>query len=223
MDESYDNLYKGLSSGYLIPFSKEGKAMKINPTASIFNRRNLFGDTTCGLKTAEKKDKTKHTDSYMKGLSQTGKDKDPDADKLQEILNKAKSGKKLTQEELDFLREKSPDNYRKIVAAMQQREMLRQQMEAAKSRMEAEQIYMSHMSAAQSTKDEIVLAQLKGEHDETVLTDEFAEKPLTAEEERNLPEAEKKKRKKHCHAPVGPLHSPRTTAKIIGGLIDIKK
>lgn len=198
--------------------------MKINPTNSIWGSRGaMFANTTCGLQTAEKKNPTQHTASYMKGLSQTGKDKDPDAEKLQKILDKAKAGKKLTQEELDFLREKSPENYRKIVAAMQEREMLRQQMEAAKSRMEAEQIYMSHMSAAQEAKDEITLAQLKGGHDEVVATDEYAGKPLTAEEEQALPEAEKKKRKKRCHAPVGPLVSPRAASTIVGGLIDIKK
>lgn len=198
--------------------------MKINPAGSIFGSRGaMFANTTCGLRTAEKKNPAQHTASYMKGLSQTGKDKDPDAEKLQKILDKAKAGKKLTQEELDFLREKSPENYRKIVAAMQEREMLHQQMEAAKSRMEAERIYMSHMSAAQEAKDEIVLAQLKGGHDEAVATDEYAAKPLTDEEEHALPEAEKKKRKKHRHAPVGPLVSPRTASNIIGGLIDIKK
>lgn len=198
--------------------------MKINPTVSIFGSRGaMFANTTCGLRTAEKKNPAQHTASYMKGLSQTGKDKNPDAEKLQKILDKAKAGKKLTQEELEFLREKSPESYRKIVAAMQEREMLRQQMEAAKSRMEAERIYMSHMSAAQEVKDEIVLAQLKGGHDEAIATDEYADKPLTAEEEQALPESEKNKRKKHRHAPVGPLVSPRAASTIVGGLIDVKK
>lgn len=64
---------------------------------------------------------------------------------------------------------------------------------------------MSNMSASQEAKDKIVLAQLKGGHDEVVAIDEYADKFLTTEEELTLPEAEKKKR---CHAPVGPLISP---------------
>ena len=103
--------------------------MQINPSGSAFGSRRLFSDTTCGLNTAEKKNRqTEHTESYMKGLAQSGKDKDPDADKIREIVDKARMGRKLNQDELNYLREKSPDNYRKIIMAMQEREMLRQQM-----------------------------------------------------------------------------------------------
>ena len=203
--------------------------MQINPSGSAFGSRRLFSDTTCGLNTAEKKNRqTEHTESYMKGLAQSGKDKDPDADKIREIVDKARMGRKLNQDELNYLREKSPDNYRKIVMAMQEREMLRQQMAAARSRMEAERIYMSHMTSAQKTGDEIVMGQLRGGHDEVVATEEYEDKPLTTEEESALTDEavekeNKRRRKAKHHAPAGPLVSPGTSATIVGGMIDILK
>ncbi len=204
--------------------------MQINPAGGVFaSRSQIFSNTTCGLNTAEKKGaQAEHTESYMKGIAQSGKDKDPDADKIREIVDKARMGKKLNQDELNYLREKSPENYKKIVAAMQQREMLRQQMAAARSRMEAERIYMSHMTSAQKTGDEIVLGQLRGGHDEVVATDEYADKPLMTEEEAGGTEAaseteKKRRRRTKPQSPAGPLVSPGTSANIVGGTIDILK
>ena len=106
--------------------------------------------------------------------------------------------------------------------------MLRQQMAAARSRMEAERIYMSHMTSAQKTGDEIVMGQLRGGHDEVVATEEYEDKPLTTEEESALTdeaveEENKRRRKAKHHAPTGPLVSPGTSTTIVGGMIDILK
>lgn len=60
--------------------------------------------------------------------------------KLQKIINKFKSGKKLTIEELEYLKQYAPDIYQKVIAIMHQRETIEQKLKSADTKEEVEQV-----------------------------------------------------------------------------------
>jgi hypothetical protein len=70
--------------------------------------------------------------------------------KLERIINKFKSGKKLSSGELSYLAQKSPEMYNKVVRIMKQREMLEQRLEKAQSKEEAAEIIRQEMQAISS-------------------------------------------------------------------------
>ncbi len=94
--------------------------------------------------------------------------------KLQKIKNKLKAGARLTGEEKEFLREHAPELYRKVIALERERAVYEEQLRAAKTREDAENIRMARMTmAAGSAKEEnaefdmIRMAQLQAAEAET--------------------------------------------------------
>ncbi len=69
------------------------------------------------------------------------------------ILKKAESGKELSPKEMNYLAEKYPEAYRKIRMAQMEREMLKQQMEAAKDEIGVEMAYAQAIARVRDTAD----------------------------------------------------------------------
>ena len=94
--------------------------------------------------------------------------------KLQKIKNKLRAGARLTGEEKEFLREHAPELYRKVIALERERAAYEEQLRAAKTREDTENIRMSKMAmSAGSAKEEntefdmIRMAQLQAAEAET--------------------------------------------------------
>ena len=69
------------------------------------------------------------------------------------ILQKAESGKELSPKEMNYLAEKYPEAYRKIRMAQMEREMLKQQMKAAKDEIGVEMAYAQAIARVRDTAD----------------------------------------------------------------------
>jgi hypothetical protein len=74
--------------------------------------------------------------------------------KLDRIINKFKSGKKLTSGELAYLAEKAPDIYSKVIRVMKQREVIEQRLENVRTKEEAAKIVMEEMQSVSSGGDD---------------------------------------------------------------------
>lgn len=69
------------------------------------------------------------------------------------ILQKAEAGKELSPKEMNYLAEKYPEAYKKIRMAQMEREMLKQQMEAAKDEIGVEMAYAQAIARVRDTAD----------------------------------------------------------------------
>lgn len=94
--------------------------------------------------------------------------------RLQKIKSKLKAGARLTGEEKEFLREHAPELYRKVIALERERAAYEEQLRAAKTREDAENIRMTRMTmTASSAREEnaefdmIRMAQLQAAEAET--------------------------------------------------------
>lgn len=67
--------------------------------------------------------------------------------KLERIINKFKSGKKLSSKEMVYLSEKAPEIYKKVLRITQEREQLEQEMQAAESKEEVAKIVSQKMGS----------------------------------------------------------------------------
>jgi len=104
---------------------------------------------------------------------------------LSQILDKLYSGKKLTQEELKFLRENAPEMYEKALKVMKAREELERQMAQAKTKEQVETIKMSMnaslIAGAKSNPDtaevnSIIMEHYKDAYNEYTKTEEYKKK-----------------------------------------------
>ncbi|MDD2971786.1 MAG: hypothetical protein PHE02_06615 [Lachnospiraceae bacterium] len=112
------------------------KLAQIQPTATILAKAKI--STSRNMKNQS----TESTASEIISSIQNGS-RDSDAgktEKLQKILNKFRSGKKLTAEELEYLRQYAPEMYQKVIQIQQQREAIEQEMKSARTKEEAEQV-----------------------------------------------------------------------------------
>ena len=78
--------------------------------------------------------------SYMQGILPNAEDsaaEEKKQQKLQHIMSKLKRGKKLTPDEMEFLRKNFPDDYQRALRIQKMAEMLKEQLEHAKSKQEA--------------------------------------------------------------------------------------
>lgn len=87
------------------------------------------------------------------GIQQTphAEQKNRNDNKLSGIIMKFNAGKKLSAKELAYLREHSPEMYKKVQQTLMEREMLERQMEQAKTKEQSNQVYMTALSAAMPT------------------------------------------------------------------------
>jgi hypothetical protein len=102
-------------------------------------------------------------------------------DKLEKIINKARMGKRLTAEELNYVAKKAPDIYIKIKNAMAERDAMRKSMEAAKTKEQVTGILVANSAAiAQTSTDEFVMAMrsnmMAEEHKTYTNTADYANK-----------------------------------------------
>ncbi|MCI8268837.1 MAG: hypothetical protein HFG55_04095 [Lachnospiraceae bacterium] len=124
--------------------------------------------------------------------------------KLQKIKNKLRSGARLTGEEKAFLQEHAPELYRKVIALERERAAYEEQLKAAKTRDEAENIRMNRMSmavAAGEKKDAefemIRMAQLQAAEAETKMI--VLSKPWKHEQDRERREKLERAAKKQVN------------------------
>jgi hypothetical protein len=102
-------------------------------------------------------------------------------DKLQRIINKARMGKRLSAQELNYVAKKAPDTYIKIRNAMAERDAMRRSMEAVKTKEQVTGALVSHVATIQQTSpDEFVMAMrgnmLAEEHKTYTNTESYANK-----------------------------------------------
>ncbi len=73
--------------------------------------------------------------------------------KLNRIINKFRAGHKLTQEELQYLQEKAPELYQKVVRIQKQREQIEQEIKNSDSKEEARKMVTDKISMCMKTCD----------------------------------------------------------------------
>lgn len=110
--------------------------------------------------------------------------------KLERIITKFRTGKKLTSGELSYLAEKAPEIYQKVLRIMQRREQLEKRLEQAGSKEEVQMIMMEEMQSAvafcnnsdDDFEKESLVNQLMDAYNEAVGADTYREKPDTNRE-----------------------------------------
>lgn len=120
------------------------------------------------------------------------KTEEPEEERLKKIEQKLRSGKRLTREELEFLKSRSPYLYQQAIRIQHMADGLKEQLKHCKTKQQAQQL-ISQTQAMVSAKDpmrEAVLAALDRVKKE--FTDSEYYKKLPAdEEEKKKPEGTK--------------------------------
>lgn len=116
--------------------------MYVNNTG-IF-AESVFQKATISLSGNERSKKT--TASGTKNSSAVSNTNSKSDSKLNRILNKFRAGRKLTPAELQYLEEKAPEMYQKVVQIQKQREQLEQEVKNADSKEEAQEIVSDKIS-----------------------------------------------------------------------------
>lgn len=107
--------------------------------------------------------------------------------KLERIINKFKSGKKLASGELSYIAKKDPPTFQKILRIMQKREQLEERLAAAETKEEAQQIMMQEMQSVETfcanSDDDFektaLVSQMMDAYGELTKSDSYREKPDT--------------------------------------------
>lgn len=99
---------------------------------------------------------TKKENNGMFGTISVGQSRKErtNSNKLSAILIKFNAGKKLSSEELAYLREKQPETYMKVQQVLMEREMLERRMRTAKTKEETNSAYMSSVSCVPMSNGE---------------------------------------------------------------------
>lgn len=111
-------------------------------------------NTELKMKFEQRKQNPNNTENSSKNESQMKIDQFKDdlekfqADnKLTAIDSKLKSGSELTEKELEYLREKNPELYKKAMAIKEERKQYKKSLQSAKSKEEVERIKSNKMQA----------------------------------------------------------------------------
>ncbi len=86
--------------------------------------------------------------SFRANQARMAQQNNGDSSKISGIMLKFNAGKKLSAKELAYLREHSPELYKKVQQTLMEREMLERQMEQAKTKEQSNQVYMTAISAS---------------------------------------------------------------------------
>lgn len=123
--------------------------------------------------------------------------------KLERILTKFRSGKKLTSGELSYVARENPNLYQKILRVLTRREMVEKRLEAAKTKEEEEQIMAQEMKSVEHIEDafekEATVNHLMDAWHEHISSGATREKPDT---NRELTEEQQKERDKRTVQPM---------------------
>lgn len=117
--------------------------MYVNNTGSF--AESLFQKATISLLSGNERS-TKTTAAGTKDSSAVSNTSSNSDSKLNRILNKFRAGHKLTPAELQYLEEKAPEIYQKVVQIQKQREQLEQEIKNADSKEEAQEIVTDKIS-----------------------------------------------------------------------------
>lgn len=116
----------------------------------------------------------------------TGMDETEQKNYENKILQKMKTGKRLTSEELDYLRLHNPDLYRSAMRVEKARESLRTRLSNCKSKEEVQQVISGQMEMLQAMKNdkdiEYMTAMVKREVESFKKSSAYARLPLKREE-----------------------------------------
>lgn len=111
-------------------------------------------NTELKMKFEQRKQNPNNTENSSKNESQIkidqfkdNLDKFQDDNKLSAIDSKLKSGNELTEKELEYLREKNPELYKKAMAIKEERKQYKKSLQNAKSKEEVERIKSNKMQA----------------------------------------------------------------------------
>lgn len=134
---------------------------------------------------SDKKEKVDKNDLFRKSMEEVYDYNDEEKQQLNSsITAKMKSGAKLTQRELEYLRRTNPQMYLKIMMLQKKRELLEQKLKNCKSKKEVNEVIMFEMSLVRKTDPDREL-KIKSIQD----TEREFKKTM---EYKRLPEVEKK-------------------------------
>lgn len=117
----------------------------------------------------------------------------------QKILQKLKSGKRLTSEEMNYLRIHNPELYRSAMRVEVARKSLQERLKNCRSKEEVQQVVFVQMEVLRGMKDdpdgEYITAMVKKEIDDFRKSSAYAKLPLTSDKR------EKKTKKVETYEP----------------------
>ena len=106
---------------------------------------------------------------------------------IKKLYAKIQSGKKLTPDEMQYLRQNDPVTYMKVARVQAQREALETQLKSCKSKEEAQNIYLD--KAARISEDDPARQELRAAYDDAF--DEYRK----SGDYKSLPDTEKEIRR----------------------------
>ena len=169
-----------------------GKGMNVilkSISYDLYNKENkVIGKENKIKAESSKKDVLKDTVEKMKqALEKNGFKTEEDKKKFESKLNeKIKSGARLSQKEMDYLRRTNPTMYTRVKRVQMQREMLESRLKQCKSKKEVEETYNQAMAGIHK-KDpdkELVMSAYNNVTKEFKSTREYKELPPDIEDKK---------------------------------------
>lgn len=157
-----------------------------------FKLGNMIGDKTDSTEHTEGK-QTK-ADIWKKILETiidptSGMDEQERTNYEQKIMQKLKSGRRLTSEELDYLRIHNPEMYRIAVRVEKERKALKSKLNNCKSKEDVQQVISDVLKAMkEDPAQEYMMAMVEKEVRDFKRTSEYARLPQKQEKARNTTE-----------------------------------
>lgn len=157
-----------------------GESMFISSTVNALN--NLKEQQ----KKLEKQNESKKTSYQMESILNKEEDPERVQAKLKSIRAKLSLGKKLTAEELEYLRQHDQVLYMKAIKIEMSRKMMRAQIKNSKTKEEVQRVISSHMSGVQVTKEDTQMEQaaIADESNKIIKSKRYNELPATEEKRR---------------------------------------
>ncbi len=146
-----------------------------NPASSHYNVANDNNNASI-TSSSNKSSKASKSSGVMRINEPSEKDY-----KLERILRKFRSGKKLTPGELSYVARKAPEMYTKIVSVMQRREQLERRLETA-TKEDAAQIMAEQMGSIENIVDDFE-KEATANHLREVFNEFFSTKSPDSEED----------------------------------------
>lgn len=183
--------------------------MKINsftPPTSPFlqSKKEMNNVETKPLVEQDPKQQIKEmVQQQLSKMEEARNEKGDDNPKVQQIMNKFKSGQKLTAEEMSYMYENAPGHIDFINRIQRERELTELSMRLVPTKVDVQLVTIR--SAKQIEKDpnpqmrEVRLKHLANAKQEYEQTEEYKEKPNTLMDHKELAPTERKKKKNELH------------------------
>lgn len=184
-EKAYNNAVNSCRSAlYKSGIQNESKAMRTVKTGSNVNvADNNTQNCKTGIDTATIGLQLKEAVDAIFDPT-TGMTEEQKKSFVEKIYKKLESGKKLTYDELQYLRMHDPITYAKAARVLVMREALKKQLENAKSKEEAADIYLTNMSriADDDPAKKELEAAYNDEYSEFKKSDDYKKLPDTRKE-----------------------------------------